>query len=188
MRFLLLAVLTAAAVFTSGCFGVNLPKQEVRETVSYDLLPLPAEERNFTEEAEILPFHSDSPAKYKMLHRKGTRLSVDEYSKWGQTPSAMLTRLFRSAFDPSKMTDRALRLSGTILRFEANDDSMTADLTVQYILTSQHSADPLLVRTLTVSEPRKENTPEAFAEAMSQAALTQIRQLKTLIREETKQK
>lgn len=100
----------------------------------------------------------------------------------------MLTRLFRSAFDPSKMTDRALRLSGTILRFEANDDSMTADLTVQYILTSQHSADPLLVRTLTVSEPRKENTPEAFAEAMSQAALTQIRQLKTLIREETKQK
>ena len=188
MRFLLLFALTAAMLVVSGCFGVNLPKQEVRQTVAYDLLPLPAEEGKFEYELEIVPFHSDAPAKYKMLHRNGTRLSVDEYSKWSQTPGTMMTRLFRSAFNPSKMTGHSYRLFATILRFEANDETLTADLTVKYVLTSQRSAAPLFIRTLASSEKMKESSPEAFAGAMSQAALLQIREIKKLIREATERK
>lgn len=184
MRLFLLFALTGAALFVSGCFGVNLPKQDVRKTLSYDLLPLPAGEASFADEVEIVPFFSDSPAKYKMLHRNGTRLYVDEYSKWAQTPQTMLTRLFRSAFYPEKMTEHSFRLSAVILRFEANDETMTADLTVKYTLTSQRSADPLFIRTLAVSEKMNENSSEAFARAMSRAVLAQIRKIKKLIRRE----
>ena len=188
MKLLLLLAFAASVLFFSGCFGVNLPEQNVRETVSCDLLPVPAEDTSFPDEVEIVPFHSDSPAKYKMLHRNGTRLYVDEYSKWVQTPAAMLTRLFRSAFNPPKMTDHSFRLTANILRFEANDGTMTADLTVKYVLTSQRSTDPLFIRTLALSEKMKTNSPEEFAEAMSRAVLAQLREIKKRIREEAARK
>ena len=126
---------TTALLFllAAGCIRVDLPEQQVRETHTYDLRPLPQEERGFPCGVEILPFFSDAPARYKMLHRKGTELRVEEYRKWGQSPAAMLTRLFRSAFVPSKVTEEEYRLSGTILQFEANEETNTADLTVKYV-------------------------------------------------------
>lgn len=181
MRTVFLLLAPIAALLLSGCIGVNLPKQQIQKTGTYDLLPVPAADSTFAFEVEIVPFYSDSPAKFKMLHRKGTVLSADEYSKWGQGPAQMLTRLFRSAFLPDKMTEQKFRLSGTVLRFEADDETRTAELTVKYTLTSQSSADPLFIRKLTVSEKMKENTPQAFAEAMSQAVLKQIKEVKALI-------
>ena len=70
--------LCTAAVLLSGCFSVNLPKQEIRETKTYDISRTATD--TFPFRVEILPFRSDSPAKFKMLHRSGTRLVIDEYS------------------------------------------------------------------------------------------------------------
>ena len=181
---------TTALLFllAAGCIRVDLPEQQVRETHTYDLRPLPQEERGFPCKVEILPFFSDAPARYKMLYRKGTELRVEEYRKWGQSPAAMLTRLFRSAFVPSKVTEEEYRLSGTILQFEANEETNTADLTVKYVFSTLRNEDPVFVRTLTVSEKRKDGSPEAFAEAMSLAARRQIREIKQLIQQEIKPK
>ena len=68
------------------------------------------------------------------------------------------------------------------------DCCVTADLTVKYVFSTLRNEDPVFVRTLTVSEKRKDGSPEAFAEAMSLAARRQIREIKQLIQQEIKPK
>ena len=169
----------ALALALSGCIEVNLPEQKYQETRLFEipesasaLFPFPV---------EVLPFRSDSPAKFKMLHRNGTELSADEYNKWAQTPARMMTRCFRSAFHSAAQEEPAFKLSSNILVFELDEPSASAVLSVAYTLSLRDEAEPLFTKVLTDRVKLKENTPEAFASAMEQAVARQTATVKNMI-------
>lgn len=176
--------LCTAAVLLSGCFNVNLPKQEIRKTKTYDISRTATD--TFPFRVEILPFRSDSPAKFKMLHRSGTRLVIDEYSKWAQTPSRIMTQNFRSAFRSAAKQDPAFKLSGNILSFELDEPSRSAVLSTAYTVSALDGKEPLFSSTLTNRIPVEELSAEAFARAMEQAVSMQIADIKKRILDSVK--
>lgn len=169
----------ASALFLSGCIEVNLPEQKYQETRLFEI-PEPASAL-FPFPVEVLPFRSDSPAKFKMLRRNGTELSADEYNKWAQTPARMMTRCFRSAFHSAAQEEPAFKLSSNILVFELDVPSASAVLSVAYTLSLRDEAEPLFTKVLTDRVKLKENTPEAFASAMEQAVARQTATVKNMI-------
>ncbi len=174
--------LTAFALlfFLSGCF--NLPSPLVPETKIYDLNAPSGE--NFSKPLDILAFSSDAPAKYKMLYRGSkNELIVDEYHKWTQPPAAMVTRIFRAAFNGPTPTGCVTRwkLRGNILTFEVNRNTGKAILTIRYILSSGADGNILLTKTLTTAVPVKEFNAETYSSAMSNAVDAQIRAVKELL-------
>lgn len=169
----------ASALFLSGCIEVNLPEQKYQETRLFEITE-PASAL-FPFPVEVLPFRSDSPAKFKMLRRNGTELSADEYNKWAQTPARMMTRCFRSAFRSAAQEEPAFKLSSNILVFELDVPSASAVLSVAYTLSLRDEAEPLFTKVLTDRVKLKENTPEEFAAAMEQAVARQTAAVKNMI-------
>jgi len=177
-RFLIPAVFCSAC-FLTACFSVNLPRQEIRETRTFDLT-LPSAPQKFTYRVEIVPFLSESPAKFKMLYRSGSELKMDEYNKWSQTPSRMLTRFFRSAFI-SDVPAPLLVLRGKILTFEVDAEMKSACLAVSYSVSREGAAEPFLNQVLKTSVPMGDVSASSFAQAMSKAASVQAGELKQKI-------
>lgn len=169
----------AAALLIPGCISVNLPKQEIRETKTYDISRISSEPFPFR--VEVLPFRSDSPAKFKMLRRSGSRLTADEYNKWAQTPARIMTQNFRSAFRSAVKEDPAFKISGNILAFELDEPSASAVLTANYTVSPLNELEPLFSRVLTTRIPLKELSADAFARAMEQAIAVQVADVKKLI-------
>ena len=183
MKPLFFSVCTAAVLF-SGCISVNLPKQEIRETKTYDISRTATD--SFPFRVEILPVRSDSPAKFKMLRRSGTLLTADEYNKWAQTPSRIMTQNFRSAFRSATKQDPAFKLSGNILSFELDEPSRSAVLSTAYTVSALDGKEPLFSCTLTSRIPVEELSADAFARAMEQAVSTQVADIKKRILDSVK--
>ena len=174
-----LLVLGLTGGFFCGCFNVNLPKQEIRETRTFDLSRTSSPQFPFR--VEILPFRSDSPAKFKMLRRNGSRLIIDEYNKWVQTPSRMLTRCFQAAFQSATQETPAFKLSANILAFEYEEHSSCAVLSTAYTLSLLDGQKPLFSRVLTTRVRASDPSADAFAAAMRQAVAGQIAEVKEWI-------
>ncbi len=177
--FLSLLLLCLTGGLLCGCFNVNLPKQEIRETRTFDIARTPF--HRFPFRVEVLPVRSDSPAKFKMLRRNGSRLIIDEYNKWSQTPSRIMTRSLQAAFQSATQESPAFKLSANILTFEFDEQSASAVLATAYTVSLLDGRDPLFSRVLTTRVPASGTSAEAFAEAMKQAIAKQIANVKELI-------
>ena len=176
-RFHLLAVSLCMVLF-AGCIQVKLPNFKIRVTKSYELPPQPA--AAFPIPVEILPFHSDSPTKFKMIYRNGNSLRENEFGKWAQTPSMMLTRFFREAF-PNSSGKNMLVLKGKILTFEADEKTKKANLNVSYSISKEGGSEILLSFVLRNSMPMKDLSAEEYAEAMRKALIAQVNEVKRRI-------
>ena len=174
-----LLILGLTGGFFCGCFNINLPKQEIRETRTFDISRTSSPQFPFR--VEILPFRSDSPAKFRRLRRSGSRLIIDEYNKWVQTPSRMLTRCFQAAFQSATQETPAFKLSANILAFEYEEHCSCAVLSTAYTLSLLDGQKPLFSRVLTTRVRASDPSADAFANAMRQAVAGQIAEVKEWI-------
>ena len=157
------------AVFALGFCGCSLfpePRQSAIEY--YDLKP-PAEISAVPLDVE--QFANFSSERQRMISREN-EISVrsSDFHKWVQSPGAMLTRFLRLAFrkqlqDPAINRNQTVILSGEVLTFEKR--GKTAVLGIRYHLKYKRQ---VYSKTVTIPVEMKNNSPTAFAEAMSTAA------------------
>lgn len=170
--------LTCFALFISVCCGgcgiFSVPAYTpVR---SYDLVaPAPVATGDYN--VSVQPFTSESAARFKMLTRSGVELFHDEFNRWSQTPAVLLTRYCRMAFAgdapvDSKKSLPTYNLTCSVLVFEADLKTKTAQLCVRYTITNQNNGNVLRSGVLRYAVPLKNDgpLPESFADAMSTAA------------------
>lgn len=179
--------LFAVSVLCGGCGIFSEPSYTpVR---SYDLVA-PASVVTGDYNVSVQPFTSESAAKFKMLTRSGVELFHDEFNRWSQTPAVLLTRYCRMAFadDASVDSKKSLPsydLSGSVLVFEADLKTKTAQLCVRYTITDQNNGSILRSGVLHYTVPLKKDGAfsEAFAEAMSTAAKQMVTELAGMMKD-----
>ena len=183
--------LIAAAIIpllTAACIQVNLPdKQQKKNTVHY-ALDLPADFKIPNQPVAVAEFSSNTPAKFRMLSRKGTELNQDPFAKWTQTPSYLLTFAFRDLYgcDDGADENSVYLLEGDLYTFERNLDTGTADLKVLYRLINRKTKDVVFSKLQNTAEPLKGTSSADFAEAMSKAVVKQAGVIRELIETETR--
>ena len=161
---------------------------------SFDLVaPTPVATGDYN--VSVLPFTSESAAKFKMLTRSGVELFHDEFNRWAQTPSVLLTRYCRMAFAGDAPVDSnkslpAYNLTCAVLMFEADLKTKAALLSVRYTITSQVGGNVHRSGVLRYAVPLKSDValPEAFAEAMSVAAQRMVTDLAGIMKEASTKK
>jgi len=125
----------------------------------------------------VLPFTTDTSARYKMLYRVGeNQLETDEYNRWTLPPGSMLTKYLSVSFKPTgpdlpKAKRPAFILSGKILFFEADLTKNAVRLTVEYRIERENtSADEKpFTSSFSILEPLPNNSPDEIANAMGRA-------------------
>lgn len=174
---LILTALVCCA-FT-GCIQLNLPEFSGNKTGQYTLV-LPSDFKAPESKIAVAEFVSESPAKFKMLSRKGTALQYDTFSKWTQTPSVMVSSAFRILYknEEGDFSGATYILEGDIYTFERNLDTNTADLKIMYRLINRSDKKVVFSKELTSSIRLKGGSPEDFATAMSQAVVEQAEKIK----------
>ena len=104
------------------------------------------------------------------------------FGKWAQTPPMMLTRFFREAF-PNASGKNLLVLKGKILTFEADEGNKKVNLNVSYSISNEGKSETLFSFVLRNSTPMKNLSAEEYAEAMRQALIAQVNEVKRRIQE-----
>ena len=173
------------AVLCGGC-GIFL-EPSYTPVRSYDLVaPTPVVSGVYS--VSVQPFTSESAAKFKMLTRSGVELYHDEFNRWSQTPAVLLTRYCRMAFAADAPVDSkknlpSYDLSCSVLVFEADLKTKTAQLCVRYAITNQNNDKVLRSGVLHYTVQMKKDGVfyEAFAEAMSTAAKQMVTELAKLM-------
>ena len=171
---------TLLPLLCTACIQVNLPEnRHPAQTVQYSLA-LPADFAPLTVPVAVSEFSSNSPAKFRMLSRKGTELKQDPFAKWVQTPSHLLTSAFRDLYgcDDGGYETAAYLLEGDIYTFEWNQENNTADLKVLYRLIDRKTNDIVFTKLQNTAIPLKGNSASDFAAAMSDAVVKQASELK----------
>lgn len=178
MKKILLSVFVLLAV-CSGCVQVNLPQSSGKETKQYSLL-LPSDFQAPERAVYVREFRTESPAKFKMLSRKGSSLQFDSFAKWITTPTVMISSAYRKLYgsDNEDYKTAPYFLDGTILTFERNLDTNTADLKIQYCLVNRQTDKEVFKKLISSSVPLAGNSPADFASAMSKAVLEQAGTIK----------
>ena len=168
----------AILLIHTGCIQLNIPASPGNQTVQYTLV-LPVQGKAPAKKIAVAEFVSDSPAKFKMLSRKGTAQQFDSFAKWSQTPSVLMTTAFRKLYGIDDIQDNAeYLLEGDILTFERNLDTKSADLKVVYRLLNRSDRKVVFRKELFSSIPLKGDTPADFAEAMSKAVAAQAEMIR----------
>ena len=172
-------VLTGAILLVhSGCIQLNIPASPGNQTVQYTLV-LPEKFKAPAKKIAVAEFVSDSPAKFKMLSRKGTAQQFDTFAKWSQSPSELVTAAFRKLYGIDDIQDNAeYLLEGDILTFERNLDTKTADLKIVYRLLKYSDRTVVFRKELSTAVPLKGDTPADFADAMSKAVAEQAEKIR----------
>ena len=178
MKKILFVCAGAILLIHTGCFQLNIPASPGNQTVQYTLV-LPGQFKVPVKKIAVAEFVSDSPAKFKMLSRKGAAQQFDSFAKWSQTPSVMLTAAFRKLYGIDDVQDNAeYLLEGDILTFERNLDTKTADLKVVYRLVKRNDRSVVFRKELSSSITLKGDTQADFAEAMSAAVIAQAEKIR----------
>lgn len=182
----LLTVLVPLLV--AGCIQVNLPEKGKGTPTVHYTLNLPSDFKAPDVPVAVAGFVSNTPAKFRILSRKGTVLNQDPFAKWTQTPSNLLAFALRDLLDCDNHVSEksAYLLDGDIYIFEWNLDTNTADLKVLYRLIDRKTKDVVFTRLENTSVPLKGSSSADFAEAMSQAVVKQAETIRSLIETETK--
>ena len=174
----------AMLAVTVGCKGWLLGSQPYQDVKYYGLRtpsPLPDNGTRIN----VLMLKTLDATKGKMLYRDSSYVILqDDYNKWVQSPAFMLRQYLQAAFnnDNSKAIvgdANCYYLSDSIVTFEINLPQKEVILSMDYRLQAATNREVSLEYSRTIREPFREETPAAFAEAMSQAAdkLSRIIQL-----------
>jgi uncharacterized lipoprotein YmbA len=185
-KFCFLAASTFAILYMSGC--MSLFKQQPYVAVKYYDLdsPTPIELKNI--QVEFLQFNSTEPVKYKMVyHNSNYEVVVDDYNKWIQPPSLLLTRYLQSSFQQHCISDpkvARLIISGNIFMYKIDLKNKKVFLGVSYVIksTSENILRTLARNSSIFSCEIKQQNPQEFVSAMSKCAA----QLTTAIDESIK--
>lgn len=165
-------------ILCSGCIQVNLPESSSKKTEYYGFV-LPKDFKAPETPVYIREFVSESPAKFRMLSRKGSVLKYDSFAKWAEMPSVMLSSAFRKLYgcDDDDFETAKFFLDGCIFEFEKNLDRNTADLKVQYTLIDRQNEKIIFKKVISSSIPLDGNSPADFAAAMSNAVAEQAEKI-----------
>ena len=170
------AVLPAVLLAAAGCS--IFPTPDTTETFYYDLGIPDRCDTDFR--IEVLPFSSMTNERFRMAARgKDNVIHGQEFHKWAQTPGPLVTKYLRLAYrdasnernssapTAAKPEDIYL-LGGTVLVFES--DRGEAKLGLRYTISWGKTGDKnTVIRTVLVTEKILNDTPGAFANAMSRA-------------------
>lgn len=167
-------ILPAVLVMAAGCS--IFPTPDNTETFYYDLgIP---ERAGTGFRIEVSPFSSMTNERFRMAARgENNVIHGLEFHKWAQTPGPLLTKYLRLAYRdtaepalPAAVSQEDVyRLNGTVLVFEA--DKGEAKLGLRYSISWGKAGEKSsVIRTVLVTEKMTDNSPGAFADAMSRAA------------------
>ena len=174
MKLYFSAILIFSLLLTA-CVKVDLPPPSERKTVQYTL-ELPDDFKCQHPAVDILYFTSESPAKFKMLSRKGAEIQLDSFAKWDMLPSVMLTNSYRILLKGNE--ENALySMDGDILIFERDLEKNAAVLKVTYHVKNRETGKVVYTGTLENSVVLSGDRPADFAKAMSQAFAAQAAEL-----------
>lgn len=178
-RFYGISVFVIVLLIQTACIQVNIPDVQGKKTNHYTL-NLPKNFQPPPVPVAISEFASETPAKFRMLFRKGSELEQETLSKWVQTPSVLLSCAFRDLFGCDNADSESAKwiLEGDIYTFEKNLDTNTADLKVLYRLINRKNGDVRFVKLLNTSVPVSGASPADFANAMSKAVVEQAETIK----------
>ena len=191
MMFLKRAVTCAAAgvsaVLLASCGGL-FSEPAYTPVRTYDI-GFPATELiRGASPLDVEPLSSDSPARYKMSFRRGTRIEQNEYRKWVQIPSSMLTTYFKQVFTAE--FPAAYSLAGTLIAFEADPGQHLCRLYIDYTIREKASKAVVRSGILRIETPLPDTGDEgdAFASAMSKAAADAAKAFDKIIKSLPQQK
>ncbi|MHB9139090.1 MAG: hypothetical protein ACYC4Q_06780 [Victivallaceae bacterium] len=175
----LLAVFSATLL--SGCI-FSVPYREVGY---YDLNRA---ERILPDGARVKVniFKNIETGKYKMVYRDGeSRVIVDDYNKWVQTPDLMVSRYLQAAFSNDKVTTEEqgtseFEISGTVFMFAIDLKSRKTMLGVSYKIAANRagSEQDVLSNSCVLTSAFDREDPAEFSRAMSMCAELLAKRLK----------
>ena len=163
------------SLFLTACVKVDLPAPSERKTVQYSL-QLPEDFKCPHPAVDVLYFTSESPAKFKMLSRRGAEIQLDSFAKWDAVPSEMLTNSYRILLNGNQENAR-YSLDGEILVFERDLEKNMAVLKVSYHVKNRENGKVVYTGTLLNTAALAGDLPVDFANAMSQAFAAQAAEL-----------
>ena len=168
------------AVLLTGCI-FSVPYKEV----GYYDLNSPAKILPAGATVKVDIFKNIEPGKYKMVYRDGeSRVIVDDYNKWVQTPDLMVSRYLQAAFSNDKVTEgqeaSEFEISGTVFMFAIDLKSRKTSLGASYKITSIHSGSETeaLSNSCVLTAAFEKEDPADFAKAMSDCAAMLAQRLK----------
>lgn len=168
------------AVLLAGCI-FSVPYKEVGY---YDLnSPEKILPDGATVKVDI--FKNIETGKYKMVYRDGeSRVIVDDYNKWVQTPDLMVSRYLQAAFSSDKAAEgqeiSEFGISGTVFMFMIDLKSRKTSLGVSYKITSNNPdrKTEVLSNSCVLTAAFEKENPADFAGAMSLCAEMLAKRLK----------
>ena len=171
--FYVLSITGVLLLFVNGCLW-GLGQKSYVEVKYYDL-DTPTQIVLKKIQVKFLPLDSSEPVKYKMIYRDSNdQMLVDDYNKWIQPPSLLLTRYLQSAFKQDGITSETpeLLISGNIFMFGIDLQKNTASLGVDYVIrTSEDDMLKIVFKNSTVFRQKFEKqAPEDFVAALSKCA------------------
>ena len=163
------------AALLAACSFSLVPQTGYTEPRTFDLAS-PKAVGSLPFIVEVDTFSNECSGRFKMVFREeNNRISVDEYNRWSMAPGAMLTKYLAARFaapsdNQSRTKKPVFELDGSVLNCELNKSTKHVDLMVHYFII-RHGDDTFRITgTEDYSIPVEEDTAEAFAEGISQAA------------------
>jgi uncharacterized lipoprotein YmbA len=137
MRILFFSLVALATFGLTGCSLIG--ENKFKQVNYYDLgTPVNRSLPNVT--VQFTNFRALEAAKYKMVyHTDQSRVLIDDYNKWIQTPAFMLNRNLQFAFcqPPGSLpapTDHIYLISGTLFTFKIDLEKSQTVLGVSYVI------------------------------------------------------
>ena len=171
--FCLLSAPVGIIVLLGGClFGFS---EKPYVAVKYYDLANPPRIQLTRNQVKVLAFDSTEPAKYKMIYQgKNNEMILDDYNKWIQPPSLLLTRYLQSAFTQSgnPPRDSVLLVSGNVFMFKIDLQANTVSLGVNYVIkgTPDNILKPISRSSVIFTSKFEKQGPVYFVKAMSECA------------------
>lgn len=124
---------------------------------------------------KFMPLDSTESVKYKMVYRDANgQMLVDDYNKWIQPPSLLLTRYLQSAFKQDDVICglQEIIISGNIFMFRIDLQKNIASLGVNYVIkTSCNDTVQAVFKNSTVFSSKFEKRgSQYFVKALSECA------------------
>jgi len=171
--FYVLSVTGILLLFVNGClWGLG---QKSYVAVKYYDLDTPTQIVLKNVQVKFFPLSSTEPVKYKMVYRDADgQMLIDDYNKWIQPPSLLLTRYIQSAFKQDGITSETpeLILLGNIFMFRIDLQKNTASLGVNYVIDTSDD-DTIKVafkNSIVFTRKFEKQGPEYFVKAMNECA------------------
>lgn len=158
-------------ICNSGCFF----SRDYKEVNVYDLGG-PGRKLTLDAIVKVEPLMNESPCTGKVFYRlENNRVARDDYNRWAQDPSVMLTRYLMVAFagqmDSAKQVKPRYSVSGVLLAFDVDLTQKKVILTTEYKVARHEEPKRYIMDNITITEPFMKRSAEAYSFAMKRAVL-----------------